>query len=142
MFVPLTNITLASLAPREIGQGAAVSNFFRQLGGSLGIAVMATLLTHYTDQAHSMLAEHISAYDPMALQRVDAITRAFIARGSDPASAHSMALTAIDGQVSGQANVIAFGKVYQLSGWVLLGTIPLLALVRKTKPAVRIEVAE
>jgi hypothetical protein len=38
--------------------------------------------------------------------------------------------------------VIAFGKVYLLSGWVLLGTIPLLAFVRETKPAARIALAE
>jgi DHA2 family multidrug resistance protein len=142
MFVPLTNITLATLAPREIGAGAALSNFFRQLGGSLGIAVMATLLTHYTDLAHSMLLEHIGAYDPNSLQRVAMITQGFIARGNDPAAAHAMALRAIDGMALGQANVIGFSKVYQLSGWVLLGTIPLLAFVRQTKPAARIEISE
>jgi DHA2 family multidrug resistance protein len=142
MFVPLTNITLASLAPKEIGQGAAVSNFFRQLGGSLGIAVMATLLTRYTIQAHGVLLDHVSAYDPNVLQRVSGITQAFIARGSDPIAAHAMALRAIDGEALGQANVIGFSKVYMLSGWVLLCTLPLLALVRDTKPAARITAAE
>lgn len=142
MFVPLTNITLASLEPREIGQGAAVSNFFRQLGGSLGIAVMATLLTHYTAQAHAVLLEHVTAYDPGSLQQVGAMTQGFIARGADPASAHAMALGALDARVLGQATVIGFSKVYQLSGWVLLCTIPLLALVRQTKPASRVAVSE
>jgi len=141
MFVPLTNITLASLPPRDIGQGAAVSNFFRQLGGSLGIAVMATMLTHYTQHAHAVLLEHVSAYDPAALQRVATITRGFMSRGFDAGAAHSTALRAIDAQALGQANVIAFSKVYQLSGWVLLATVPLLLLVRQTKRAEKVAIA-
>lgn len=141
MFVPLTNITLATLAPREIGQGAAVSNFFRQLGGSLGIAVMATLLTHFTAEAHTVLLEHVTAYDPGSLQRVGMIAQGFMARGNDPATAHAMALRAIDARALVQANVIGFSKVYQLSGWVLLSTVPLLAFVRKTKPAARVTAA-
>lgn len=46
----------------------------------------------------------------------------------------------IDRQVLGQANVIAFGKVYLLSGAILLATLPLLLLVRKTRPGARVEV--
>lgn len=136
MFVPLTNITLASLKPHELGHGSAISNFFRQLGGSFGIAIMATLLTRYTAQAHSILLEHVTAYDPTSLQRVSAATNALAARGMDPAAARSIALRAIDGQVTGQANVIAFSKVYYISGWILLCTLPFLLLVRKQqKPA-------
>lgn len=115
IFVPLTNITLADLEPREIAAGAALSNFFRQLGGSLGIAAMATLLTHYTQRARAVLTEHVSAYDPNSLERVALLTRGFTGRGADPATARQLALAVIDRQVLGQANVIAFGKVYLLS---------------------------
>ena len=135
MFVPLTNITLADLAPREIPAGAALSNFFRQLGGSLGIAAMATLLTHYTQQARAVLTEHVTGYDPVSLERLGALTRGFMSRGTDAVTARQLALRVIDRQVLGQANVIAFGKVYLLSGAILLATLPLLLLVRKTKPS-------
>jgi len=135
MFVPLTNITLADLAPREIPAGAALSNFFRQLGGSLGIAAMATLLTHYTQQARAVLTEHVTAYDPVSLERVGMLTRGFMSRGADAVTARQLALNVIDRQVLGQANVIAFGKVYMLSGAILLATVPLLLFVRKTKPS-------
>ncbi|HYV99549.1 MAG TPA: DHA2 family efflux MFS transporter permease subunit [Gemmatimonadaceae bacterium] len=141
MFVPLTNITLGGLKGSELGHGSAVSNFFRQLGGSFGIAVMATLLTRFTAQAHSILLEHVSAYDPAALGRVSSAARGLMARGIDPSAANAMALRAINGQVAVQANVIAFSKVYQLSGWILLCTIPFLLFVRKTKPAAGAHIA-
>jgi DHA2 family multidrug resistance protein len=134
MFVPLTNITLADLAPREIAAGAALSNFFRQLGGSLGIAAMATMLTHFTQQARAVLVEHVTAYDPVSIERVSMLTRGFMSRGADAMTARQLALGVIDRQVLGQANVIAFGKVYLLSGAILLGTLPLLLFVRKTRP--------
>ncbi|HEU4628959.1 MAG TPA: DHA2 family efflux MFS transporter permease subunit [Gemmatimonadaceae bacterium] len=139
MFVPLTNITLADLSPREMPQGTALYNFFRTLGGSFGIALMATLLTRFTAEAKAILAEHVGVTDPIALERVAAMTRAFVAKGSDPSTAHAMALRAMDAQLAVQANVIAFGRVYYLSGLILLSCIPLLLLVRKTKPAGKVE---
>jgi DHA2 family multidrug resistance protein len=139
MFVPLTNITLADLSPKEMPQGTALYNFFRTLGGSFGIALMATLLTRFTAQAKAILAEHVGVTDPIALERVGAMTRAFIGKGADPNTAHAMALRAIDGQLAVQASVIAFGRVYYLSGLILLACVPLLLLVRKTKPAGKVE---
>ncbi|HJP86789.1 MAG TPA: DHA2 family efflux MFS transporter permease subunit, partial [Gemmatimonadaceae bacterium] len=55
MFVPLTTVTLAELDHRELAQGTGLYNFFRQLGGSLGIAAIATLLSHYTAQFRAIL---------------------------------------------------------------------------------------
>ncbi len=60
MFVPLTTITLAELSSSELAQGTGLYNFFRQLGGSFGIAGIATLLSRYTAQYHAVLAEHIT----------------------------------------------------------------------------------
>lgn len=133
MFVPLTNITLADLDRREMPQGSALYNFFRQLGGSLGIALMATLLTRYTVQAKAILTAHVGATDPATIERVAMLVRGFTARGAD--AAHAMALRALDGQIAAQASVIAFGRLYHLSGLILLSCIPLLLIVRKTKPA-------
>src|SRR5205823_14244142 len=50
MFVPLTTVTLAQLSPTELPQGVGLYSFFRQLGGSLGIAAIATLVNRYTAQ--------------------------------------------------------------------------------------------
>ncbi|HRP07285.1 MAG TPA: DHA2 family efflux MFS transporter permease subunit [Gemmatimonadales bacterium] len=132
MFVPLTNITLADLDPREMPQGSALYNFFRQLGGSLGIALMATLLTRYTAQAKAVLTTHAGATDPLTIERVGMLARGFMSHGADAMTAQAMALRALDGQMAVQASVIAFGRLYHLSGLILLSCVPLLLLVRKT----------
>ena len=135
MFVPLTTITLAELSPRELGQGAGLYNFFRQLGGSLGIAAIATLLSHYTAQFRAILAEHVSIGDPTTMNRLEMLTRALVARGADPWTARERALELLDRQLMGQASVIAYSRIYVLSAVLILALIPLLVLVRHTRGA-------
>jgi MFS transporter, DHA2 family, multidrug resistance protein len=135
MFVPLTTVTLAELDPRELGQGAGLYNFFRQLGGSLGIAGIATLLSHYTAQFRAILAEHIAVGDPATMNRVDMLTRGMVARGADQWTARQRALELLDGQLMAQASVIAYSRIYILSAILILALIPLLVLIRHTKGA-------
>ncbi|HJQ11736.1 MAG TPA: DHA2 family efflux MFS transporter permease subunit [Gemmatimonadaceae bacterium] len=133
MFVPLTTVTLAELDHRELPQGTGLYNFFRQLGGSLGIAAIATLLSHYTAQFRAILAEHISYGDPTTMSRVEMLTRGLMSRGADAWTARARALEILDRELMGQASVVAYGRIYVLSAVLILGLIPLLLLVKHTK---------
>jgi DHA2 family multidrug resistance protein len=135
MFVPLTTITLAQLSPRELPQGVGLYSFFRQLGGSFGIAGIATLVSRYTAQFRAVLGEHISASDPLALGRLEMLTRGMIARGADQWTARQRALSLLDRQLVGQASVIAYSRIYMIAAGLILLLIPLLLLVRQTKGA-------
>jgi DHA2 family multidrug resistance protein len=130
MFVPLTTITLAELDVRELGQGSGLYNFFRQLGGSLGIAAIATLLAHYTAQFRAILSEHLTTGDPGTLARLDMLTRGMIGRGADAWTARRQALAILDRELMGQASVIAYSRIYVLSAALILALIPMLLLVR------------
>jgi DHA2 family multidrug resistance protein len=133
IFVPLTGATMAELKVSELAQGTGMFNLTRQLGGSLGIAVMATLLTRFTRANKALLTEHITTTDPLSLGRLDAIMRGLIARGMNPIVAKQQALTLMDAQVTTQASVLAFSKIYMLSGIILLCSLPLLFLFRTGK---------
>jgi len=133
MFVPLTTITLAELTPEELPQGTGLYNFFRQLGGSFGIAGIATLLTHYTAQFRAVLASHVMAGDPVVMSRVEMAARGFMSQGADAIVARQRALALLSRQVQAQASVIAYGRIYVLSALLILALIPLLALARQTR---------
>ncbi|MDB4873731.1 MAG: drug resistance transporter, EmrB/QacA subfamily [Gemmatimonadetes bacterium] len=135
MFVPLTTVTLAQLSPRELPQGVGLYSFFRQLGGSFGIAGIATLLARYTTQMRAVLGDHIVAGDPTTVTRLNGLTAGMIARGADAWTARQRALALLDRQLIGQASVIAYGKIYVLAAALILLLIPLLLLVRETKGA-------
>jgi DHA2 family multidrug resistance protein len=135
MFVPLTTVTLAELDRRELPQGTGLFNFFRQLGGSLGIAAVATLLVHYTAQYRAVLGEHVTSTDPTSLARVDMLARGLMARGADAWTAHSRALSLVDRQLLGQASVLAYSRIYIISAGLVLALVPLLVLIRQTRGA-------
>jgi len=135
MFVPLTTVTLAELAPVELPQGTGLYNFFRQLGGSFGIAGIATLIARYTTQLRGQLGDHLTAGDPTTIARVNMLTNGMMARGADAYTAHQRALALLDAQLYGQASVLSYSRIYVLSALLILCLIPLLLLVRETKGA-------
>ena len=130
IFVPLTGATMVDLPTSQLAQGTGLFNVTRQLGGSLGIAIMATLLTRYIAMEKSVLTAHIVAGDPSVLARLSMMARGLIARGVDPASAKAGALALLDRQVTAQATVLAFSKIYLISGILLVAALPVLLLFR------------
>jgi MFS transporter, DHA2 family, multidrug resistance protein len=126
IFVPLTNASMADLAAKDVPQGTALFNLTRQLGGSMGIAIMATLLSRFTSGARSSLITHMDAGDPDVIARVTMLSRAFIARGSDASTATAQAYRVLERQVLAQASVISFSKIYLLSAGLMVLGLPLL----------------
>lgn len=130
LFVPLTNATVAGLPMRQIGQGTGLFNLMRQLGGSLGIAIMATMLSRLTKVEKATLTDHVGAYDPLTLERIGALTRGMISRGMDATIAKQQALQILDRQIASQASVLAFSRLYLVSGFLLVAALPLLLIWR------------
>src|SRR6476646_11771373 len=91
IFVPLTSASMAELKVTELAQGTGMFNLTRQLGGSLGIAIMATLLTRFTAQKKALLTEHVTTMDPTSLGRLEGLTRGLVARGINPILAKQQA---------------------------------------------------
>ena len=133
IFVPLTNASMADLRVTELAQGTGMFNLTRQLGGSLGIAIMATLLQRYTTMKKALLTEHITNVDPTALGRLNGITHGLMSRGMSALVAKQQALSILDRQVQAQASVLAFSRIYLLSGAILLACLPLLFLFKTGK---------
>ena len=130
LFVPLTNATVAGLPMRQIGQGTGLFNLMRQLGGSLGIAIMATSLSRLTKLEKATLTDHVGTYDPMTVERITMMTRGMMARGADAVVAKQQALQVLDRQISAQASVLAFSRLYLISGLLLVSALPLLLIWR------------
>jgi len=133
IFVPLTNASMADLKVSELAQGTGMFNLTRQLGGSLGIAIMATLLTRFTVQKKALLTEHVTTMDPISLGRLNGIAGGLISHGVNPIAAKQQALFMLDRQIQAQASVLAFSRIYMLSGAILLCSLPLLFVFKTGK---------
>jgi MFS transporter, DHA2 family, multidrug resistance protein len=130
IFVPLTNATMADLKVKDLAQGTGMFNLFRQLGGSLGIAIVATLLARYQAIDKALLTSHVSIGDPETTARLSMLTRGLISRGMNAFTAKTQALAILDRQITLQSSMLAFSKIYWLSGLVLIVALPLLLLFR------------
>ena len=133
IFIPLTSASMAELKPWEIPQGTGMFNLTRQLGGSLGIAIVATMLSRFTFQAKSQLTQHVVTIGTDAQARLEFISRGMVGKGMSPAVAHQQALMVMDRMVTAQASVLAFSRIYLLSGAALCLSIPLMLFWRHGK---------
>jgi MFS transporter, DHA2 family, multidrug resistance protein len=62
VYVPLAAATFATLRPALRDEGTAIFSLTRNVGSSIGISVVNTLLTRNTQIMHATLAEHVSRY--------------------------------------------------------------------------------
>jgi DHA2 family multidrug resistance protein len=99
----------------------------------MGIAIMATLLTRFTTEKKAQLTEHLTTMDPTSLGRLNSITNGLMSRGTNPTTAKQQALMILDRQLQAQASVLAFSRIYILSGIILLAVLPLLFLFKTGK---------
>jgi DHA2 family multidrug resistance protein len=125
VFVPLAAVTFATLSPRFRNEGTALFSLMRNVGSSVGISVVETLLTRNTQIMHSRLAEHVTPFSG-ALQ----------AQAPDATSTlHGLAT--LNHAVTSQATMIAYDNDFKLMLVLTLCTIPLVALLRtgRRRPA-------
>jgi DHA2 family multidrug resistance protein len=122
IFVPLSAVTFATLPSEYRTEAAGIYSLLRNVGSSLGISVVQTLLTENTQINHAAIAEHITRFNPL-LQFPQ------IARFWD---IHTTAgLATLDQEITRQAAMIAYLDDFKLMMIVALAAIPLLLLVRE-----------
>jgi DHA2 family multidrug resistance protein len=130
LFVPLTTVALSSIPRHQLSDATGLNSLFRQVGGSIGLAVFATLLTRDIEPARAALSAHTAVTNPMTQSRLAQLAQAFLARGYDAASAHAAAQSMLYGTIARQANVLSFEKVFLLAALVFVAGMPILYFLR------------
>jgi DHA2 family multidrug resistance protein len=136
VLTPLTSVTTGDIAPQDAAAASGISNMFRNLGGAIGTAVLATVITK-REQFHSnIIGQSVTLGREEVRDRIAAMTNYFTARGvSDPAAAHQQAIIALGGAVKHQALVMGFSDTFAVLGVVLALAAIAVMLTRKVKSA-------
>ena len=136
IMLTLSNFAMQGIAPRDISSASSLFNMTRNLGGSVGIAMLATALTNREHFHSARLGEAISGYATATQQRIDQTTQMFIASGTDPATAANQALGVIDRIVRRESFILAYNDGFVIMGWVLIACIGVLWFSNKvTSPS-------
>jgi DHA2 family multidrug resistance protein len=133
VFLPLQLAALGSLPRADIPAATGLFNLMRQLGGSMSVALLTTLLDQRMTFHRAILREKIAAADPHIVARLAFGSDALIARGASPAAAHQTALTLLAGRVDQQSSVMAFGDSFWVAFVLVVVALPLVFLMRKPR---------
>ena len=107
----------------------------RQLGGSFGVALVATFVQHRSWTHRVNLLSHVSIYDPAVRERLSAITGGLMSRGSDLYEAQRQAYGALEGIVVRQTFLLTYMDAFRIVGIFFLCCIPLLLLFKRRRGA-------
>ena len=134
VFVPLTTITMGTLANSEIGNASGIYNLMRNTGGSLGIAAMTTFLARGAQTHQAALMPNTSEYNP-AFQQAFEQTRNNLLAQFDPVTATQQAYQIIYGTVVRQAAVLSYIDNFKLLAFLCFAAVPTVFLFKKVKSA-------
>jgi DHA2 family multidrug resistance protein len=137
LFVPLTTVSMATIARERMGYATSLFNLMRNVGGSVGIAVTATMVQRQRQAIGAALGTHVSAYDPVTQSTFDQIKNGMIAAGSDVVTATQRAYVILHGMLVQQASMVSFVMLFRLLGGIFLVMLPLVLLMRKPRAAPR-----
>jgi DHA2 family multidrug resistance protein len=131
MFLPLSLATLGPIPKKDVPAAAAFFNLTRQLGGSIGVALLTTLLARRNVWHRTILVEKLEAGNFTLDGRLSGMIASLQARGFDPAAAKQRALMMLDGLVNQPASVLSFGDTFRATAVLIFATLPLIFLLGK-----------
>jgi DHA2 family multidrug resistance protein len=123
VYVPLSAATFATLAPELRGEGTAMFSLLRNIGSSVGISFVETMLSRNMQTMHEDLGGHVTALNPLI--------------GLPPAGSANLtsALAMLNGEVTRQAAMVAYVDDFKLMMLMTLAVVPLIVLLRPSRKA-------
>ncbi|HXQ80199.1 MAG TPA: DHA2 family efflux MFS transporter permease subunit [Opitutaceae bacterium] len=129
MFLPLSLATLGDLPKDKVASGAGFYNVTRQLGSSIGIATITTVLAYREAVHRAVLVVHEGQGNPGMVRRLGGLEGALSRVSSDPAGIHARALKMLDMGIDAQSMLLSFADVFRYVAIAFMLSLPLLLLL-------------
>ena len=133
IFPPLQTLALGTVRMHGLSNATAAFNVVRNIGGSVGVAVVTTLLARRAQYHQATLAGHINQWDPETADRLREWTAHFLHHGADSFTASRRATAMLYRELQGQAQVLTYGDEFWLLAVVFVVVLPLLPLMRRVR---------
>ena len=130
VFVPLTTLTMDAIPRAETGYATSLYSVVRNIGSSVGISFVATWVARRSQIHQSILATHVTPYNPQTQEFLRQAQSLFALRGSDWTTAGARSTAVLYGMVGQQAALLSFVEVFRIMAWMFLAIIPLVLLMR------------
>jgi MFS transporter, DHA2 family, multidrug resistance protein len=130
LFIPLLTLSMAGIPKEKLGNATSIFNLMRNIGGSVGIAIMTTFLARRSQLHQNRLIESITAGSWKTRDMLQGLEAWFHTNGADTHAASGRALAVLYGMVQRQASMLSFVEAFWVMGVIFLVMLPLLLLLR------------
>jgi DHA2 family multidrug resistance protein len=134
LFVPINTAAYAFLPRDKNNAASGLMNLARNIGGSVGISVVTTLLDRRSQVHLTYLSSHLSSANPALQSTLQGAARAMQAHGASAAGAMRQAYALIQGTVLRQATMLSYLDCFRFLAFAILAMVPMVFLMKKSKP--------
>ena len=134
LFIPLMTLSMAGIPKEKMGNATSIFNLMRNIGGSVGIAIMTTFLARRAQMHQNMLVGNITAGNLKTLRMLQGMQGWFHVNGVDQSMASRRAWAALYGMVQRHASMLSFVEAFWIMGVLFLAMLPFVLLLRNPRP--------
>lgn len=131
LFIPLTTITNDPIPKEEMGNATSIFNLMRNIGASIGIASVTTIITRHQQIHTNELGQHINPFSAQSQQTLEGMKQVLMSRGADALTAQKQAYAALFGMVQQQAAMMSFNDAFLIMSIMFLAVSPLVLLMKR-----------
>jgi len=135
MMSPILSLAVSGLEGKDMTQAVGLANMIRQLGGSVGIALINVFLSNKNAEVRGSMVSYVSQYNPAAQDRLAAFTQNFLSKGYSLEDAETLAYKSLEGAVYKQQALVSYDQGFFMVGMLILICIPIVFLIRYKKTA-------
>jgi DHA2 family multidrug resistance protein len=131
LFIPINVSAFYYIAQKDVNRATGLINLARNIGGSVGIAMVATMLSRRQQFHQSVLVSHLNPLNQVYQSSLAGATQMLAAKGADPVQAAAQAQGIFYGMAQRHAAMLAFADIFWIMGIAFLLIIPLAFLMKK-----------
>jgi DHA2 family multidrug resistance protein len=130
VFVPLTTVTHDTIPKERMGNATSLFNLMRNIGASIGIAMVTTVVARHTQTNFNVLGRSVTQTNPAMSQMTTAARGWFMSHGMDAATATKQAYASVFGMVAQQASMSAFIYTFRMLAIIFVVILPLILIMK------------
>ncbi|MFZ0641031.1 MAG: DHA2 family efflux MFS transporter permease subunit [Candidatus Acidiferrales bacterium] len=134
LFVPINVIAFYYVLPQKTNDATGLINLARNVGGSMGISFVTTLLDRGAQANQSILAAHVTPMNYRFESAIQALAQRLMIAGESATHALQMAQQMFYASLQGQAMMLSFIRDFRIMGYVCVGMIPFMFILKRAKP--------
>ncbi len=132
VFVPLSTTTLGDLPPESVGNGSGLYNLMRNLGGSVGISIVNTIVARHEQTHRGDLVRNYSGSNPIVQQSLQNFQHMYRA-GTDPAHAQQQSYGMLNQLLDQQSSYFSYVDDFRYMALACICCVPLVWMLKKVK---------